>query len=400
MVFNRHLTKFYSKIFSIELLYRVAICTAFFVIPLWQKISIKLILLAIVIGIITQRSNFSFRLLFRRSWDLWIFFGILLVGLLWTSNLAQGLRSVETMATLVVVPIALSFVGPDDQKTYKSIIHYFIAGVFLASLICLVASFIAFLRSGDTDVFYYYSFTEIINSHPTYHAYYIIFSLTILLDTIFNGTSKLYSLLIGFGVLFLFVILILTSGQTSFAGLLLVFSYFILKSILEPLNARRWLVVLLISVMTISLMIIYTNYYYNNISNDGDYWERINLWRAGIMTNTNPWIGVGTGDYLDALNSYYLKNGLDKFAEENYNAHNQFIHTFLTHGILGLLTLLIIWIRPLYTASKNYFVLGLLLFFPLIVYGFNEVILGRYQGIVFISFLHQFVIWKNDRSKL
>ena len=99
--------------------------------------------------------------------------------------------------------------------------------------------------------------------------------------------------------------------------------------------------------------------------------------------------GVGTGDYRSVLNEYYLTHDLSQFAKENYNAHNQFIETLFSVGIIGLLALMVMMARPLYVCVKSQNALGFLTFFPFFIYGMTEVFLGRYQGVIFFAMLHQ-----------
>lgn len=122
-----------------------------------------------------------------------------------------------------------------------------------------------------------------------------------------------------------------------------------------------------------------------------DSWDRLVLWESAMKANPDLIFGVGTGDKA-LLNNYYTSHGLEKFAKENYNSHNQFIQILFTNGVLGLLALLILIARPIYLSIRHQDVLGTLVFFPFLIYGVTEVFLGRYQGIVFFALLHQVFI--------
>jgi len=125
------------------------------------------------------------------------------------------------------------------------------------------------------------------------------------------------------------------------------------------------------------------------LTNNNDYWERLTLWKSGLLANTNFLFGVGTGDYKAALNNHFLSQGLTQYAKESFNAHNQFIHSFLSNGMLGVLSLLLLLGRPLYLSVKYQNVLGIMTFFSFFIYGVTEVFLGRYQGVVFFALLNQ-----------
>ncbi|MFM7854814.1 MAG: O-antigen ligase family protein, partial [Flammeovirgaceae bacterium] len=126
---------------------------------------------------------------------------------------------------------------------------------------------------------------------------------------------------------------------------------------------------------------------------------RVDLWESAISASTNPLIGVGTGDYNLVLNEYYRAHSMSLFAEGNFNSHNQFVQVYFSNGIVGLFALLVILLRPLYLSVRNQNLLGILLYFPFVIYGVTEVFLGRYQGVVFLSFVHQMLISNNMAAK-
>jgi Lipid A core - O-antigen ligase and related enzymes len=123
-----------------------------------------------------------------------------------------------------------------------------------------------------------------------------------------------------------------------------------------------------------------------------DSWDRFELWRSGVLANSDLLLGVGTGDYKNVLTEYFKLNHQDAFAKEGLNAHNQFIQIFFSNGLLGLTSIVILLLRPLYLAFKHNDQMGILMIFPFLIYGMTEVFLGRYQGVVFFALLHQIFI--------
>jgi O-antigen ligase len=123
-----------------------------------------------------------------------------------------------------------------------------------------------------------------------------------------------------------------------------------------------------------------------------DSWDRLDLWRSAISANQNVLFGVGTGDYKDVLNEFYRANEMENFASNSLNSHNQFIQIYFSNGLFGLVSVLILLGRPLYISFTENNPLGVLIFFPFLIYGITEVFLGRYQGVVFFVFLHQMFI--------
>jgi O-antigen ligase len=193
--------------------------------------------------------------------------------------------------------------------------------------------------------------------------------------------------------IYLFIILLLTGGQTAFISLLLTFSFFISKYLLGEKTRRASAVTLLIVFLSLGwvglTILLQTNDLFGAIRGQNDYWERLILWNSAFSANSNIWVGVGTGDYLTVLNEYYRSHEMSEFAKKSLNAHNEFIHVFFSNGLIGLVALILVVSRPLYLAAQHRDVLTILLYFPFLLYGVTEVFLGRYQGVVFFSFAHQ-----------
>ena len=65
------------------------------------------------------------------------------------------------------------------------------------------------------------------------------------------------------------------------------------------------------------------------------------IWKSAFSVIENhPIIGVGTGDVRDELQKQYEKRGMSQAVIFRYNAHNQYLETWLGTGIFGLFALL------------------------------------------------------------
>jgi O-antigen ligase len=317
---------------------------------------------------------------------------VLLIGLIYSENIVSGLKVLESNLSFLAIPVIFTRITDINERQREAIFNSFIIGLCMACLICLINAGIRYNATNSIQVFFFYNLTDVIGYQPTYFAYYLIFAITYLLYRFYFQPSERNYVLKSFGILFLFLMLLLTGGQTAFCGLLLVFSFFILKFLTEAKSKERKigaaLVVLMLLGMFLSMLV--------GIGERGlslnDAWDRLVLWDSTIDAIPNLFFGVGTGDYKAVLNEYYLSHNLEKYATESYNSHNQFIQLLFSNGLLGVLSLMLIIGRPLYLSVKNHNFLGILLIFPFLVYGITEVFLGRYQGIVFFALVHQLCI--------
>lgn len=355
-----------------------------FLIPISSFISIRILILTF--GIILFMS-FNPTKALRNSWDILTYLVILILGLTYTQDMRSAIRILETCFCMLAIPVIIANIPNMDSVKRDSIFDWFTHGVLLSSVILLVNALIRFLKTGSPSSFIYYNLTEFLNFQPTYFAYYLIFSVGYIFYKIFYGIRTHRAYMVTF--IILFTTLLLTGGQTAFVCLLLIFAFFLLKFITDENTRSRGVLFNMIVYFICLVIMLVSTMLLNDKLNQVDSWERYELWKAGLLATTNPIFGVGTGDTTIALNAYYDSIGMNLYSAQNYNAHNQYIQLYLANGIAGLLAILILMIRPIYLAYSNKDVLGVLFLFPFIIYGVTEVFLGRYQGVVFFTFLHQ-----------
>jgi O-antigen ligase len=360
-----------------------------FLIPLSSVLSAKVLVVCLAVALWSMIFDKPRPFHLSYFWDVAVYILVVLIGLIYSSDIDAGLKVIETNFSFIALPIILSRVFRVNQNTdISQIFTSFFIGLFLAVLICLTHSFFRYQESGDIQVFFYEQLTGVINSHPTYLAYYLIFAITVGLFFLNYKKLPFHPVVAALSILFLFLVLILTSGQTAFVSLLLVFAFYILKFFLADRSNNRMLIIGSIVLMMFVMFFVSSTGQSNRAANLNDAWDRFGLWQAAIDANPNILFGVGTGDSKIVLNEYFRLHNLNDYADSSLNAHNQFIQSFLTNGLLGFFALVVMLTRPLYLSFRNGNPLGILVFFPFLIYGMTEVFLGRYQGIVFFSFLH------------
>jgi len=376
-------------------LFYYSVLLFFFILPINQYWSIRILVLSTILSLFVYSPEQLVKKVFRTSWDVLLYVLILLIGFLYSKDLNVAFRVMETSISILLLPLVFSKINL-STRYINSIYFYFIMGLFCASLVCIGHSGIRYKAGGDGSVFFFEELTKGIGFQPTYMAYYLCFALTVSLYFMYyKKTGASIYIQIGIQILF-FVILMLTEGRTAYVSMLFIFSFFILKYIFEDAKVNSQRLTFVMSILFMIGMLAINQYNFNVGSEpiNGDYWERLSLWKSAVHANVNYLFGVGTGDYKDVLNQYYRTQGMNQYAVESYNSHNQFIQSFFSNGILGLIALMGILARPLYLSFKIQNSLGILIIFPFIIYGMTEVFLGRYQGVVFFASCHQLVISK------
>lgn len=370
-----------QKIFSILFLLGV------FSIPVFSSFSSRILVIVLLGSFFVKSEGIALRWR-SQLLDSLFYLIVIIAGLIYSMNLTAGLRMIETSFSLLAIPFIFLKADHTNEAKLNNIFYAFIGGVLFACLICIINAFFVYSKTGLSEAFFSYQFTDIINSHPTYLAYYLIFSITFGLHVLYYRRVKVNFYIAAAVLVFLFIVLLLTGGRTSFISILLVFSFFILRFLIGDKKSVKRTIFILVLLMTAGMFFASSVDFGNKIALIDDSWERFVLWESAINATPSIFWGAGTGD-SKLLNEYYLSHNMSQFAEGSYNAHNQFIQIFFTNGILGLLAVLIMIGRPLYLSVRHQNTLGVLVFFPFLIYGMTEVFLGRYQGVVFFALLHQ-----------
>jgi O-antigen ligase len=370
-----------------------------FIIPFSQFLSVRILFGVLLLSFLT---NEPWRIdhIARRSYDVLFYLLVLSLGLIYSDDLSMGLRVLETNFSFFAISIIFVRMRLTEEQMNRTFIA-FISGLVLACLICLGNGVFLYLQKRDIQVFFFYQLTNIIESQPTYFAYYLICAITFSLYQLYYKKNTLNSFLIVAVIAFLFFVLILTGGRTTFISILLVFSFFILKFLVDAKLSSTKLTFAVVITMLASMFIISATERIDRGIVLNDSWERFVLWESAVKAIPDIFLGVGTGDYKAVLNDYYRSHNLSEFANDSYNSHNQFIQILLTNGILGVISVLFLICRPIYLSVKSQDIFGILVFFPFLIYGMTEVFFGRYQGVVFFVLLHQiFISYHYSKGKL
>src|SRR5206468_621672 len=116
------------------------------------------------------------------------------------------------------------------EKLYQ-VFYAFVLGLICASLICLTTACLQF--DGDVHHFFFNQFVGVLGFQPTYFAYYLIVAICFGLYILYFDKAFLSDKWVIVILGFLFLILMLTGGLTTFMSILLILSFFFLKYILD-----------------------------------------------------------------------------------------------------------------------------------------------------------------------
>jgi O-antigen ligase len=124
---------------------------------------------------------------------------------------------------------------------------------------------------------------------------------------------------------------------------------------------------------------------------------RLEMWRAAWkIVVEHPLMGVGRANFNQALNDLIARGEINASVKFFYNAHNEMLHALATEGILGGVTLALVYGAPIVffvrclrrcDAAQSYALAGLLLVLSFIGFGATQVMFVHHIGSAFYSLM-------------
>jgi len=353
------------------------------------------------------------------------FYLLNVLGMLYTSNYANGGNILLKRISLILFPLILADFRI-NKKDIDKVCIFFVSSNFIAISFSIYKVYFAMMQ-GDTSLgsfegYYQYNYyREILAKplliHPTYFSIFILFSIYLIIYLLIsykwykNILILLCSLLI---ISYMFAFSLLLSARMP----LIAFAFISIIFLMSYLLRHRWYLTLL---TTLAVFIysgfwllsqpIFNHRFVEIMTTEwkppvGIHHNSTNI-RIGILTcsyeeiKRHWFLGTGTGDMQDALNKCYQTNNYsDVLYKLRYNTHNAYIDALLMLGIIGLFTLIgnFIYNFRLAFKTKNYIFLILNLLFVIIC--ITESLLNSQKGIVFFAFFNTIFSYYSANTRL
>ncbi|MCM5661368.1 O-antigen ligase family protein [Galbibacter mesophilus] len=321
-----------------------------------------------------------------------VYFLVLLISMFYTENVADGWKLIQRSLSLLLFPIIFLFVK-EDANSVRKLFDFLMYGLlvsFVINLGILITDVIQHLDSLDAGFSKLYYLEEIWTAfitsqfsslvNPGYISLYILLVLSYYLKNEINNFYRFATVLV------LFTYLFLLASKAAIIALFFM-SILLIRKVKE--KSKRFLLWLLFG---LGIIVFVSNpRVINGVVSDTQevnatisFQQRFLTWRAAAETiDEAPVLGYGIGDAHDALIAKYKELGFTENYKNRYNAHNQFLTTWLEAGVLGIFVLLTIFtcLAVYLRRSVNEFSVFLALFFALLF----ESMLVRFNGIVFFS---------------
>jgi hypothetical protein len=348
-----------------------------------------------------------------------IFFVITVLSGVLSRNMNEGIRSIDLNLLLVLIVLIIANSNVNKRTFEKVFISLFYSS--LVSVTILVGNaLIKWFSDVGIDNIVFHGFTELYGQHPVYYA--IILSLALFFVCLYG--KYIPKKIKGVGVFILIIgIIFCASKAVLFINALTYVLFFIIK--VKGLKMKFSL----LFVIALTIGLVYnipfinhrfvdglrlhenileftpTNYFpdkkiysYEEKKAISDLELRYIMASIGVyhtVKDGNILTGYGEGDVQDYLDYYYLSYNLAPNWNEGMNIHNQYLHVFITYGILTFIFFIGYLTYSFYTAIKHKDVLHIF-FLVLLLFVFTfEVILLRNKGIIIFYFFNTLFLIKN-----
>jgi len=394
-----------------------------FFLPVFGRLVPPFIVLLFLNWLVEASYRRTFRLVFIEKERFLLFsfsflYLLYLVGLAWSNNMKYGWEDLGIKLSLLVFPLIFSTLdkGVFMKKEGMNILDFFVIGCVTGTLLLLGHSFYNERWNHLDHAFYYGNLSWFF--HSTYISMYLVFAVSMIAwKIIFKGAfiRPFYKISLILLSIYFLVLIILLSSKAGLMSLSLVLVFFSLLVIIKKKNWLTGIIILVTSFLILYLGLQFFPYANGRISTatkslsdesslknekSESTAERMMIWKSGLeIIHEHLFFGTGTGDVKDALLQKYGKNHIKPALEKQLNAHNQYIQTCISLGIIGFLILACMLILPLFNAIRNeqyLYVIYLLIFALNMIF---ESMLEVQAGVVYYAFFNTFFFWMMTRKE-
>lgn len=410
--------KLYDKKIHTEIFYYLLIIYSFSI-PLWRNITpIVIILLYINWFFEMDFKNKFHRIIKKPQFYYFIaftsFYLIHYLGFINTSNFEFAQFDAEIKMCFLLFPILLFSTNLDfiNQKKLKNIFLAYIIGCFISFAISVINSLILYYKTNEIMWFFYVYISYFY--HSSYISMYIVFAIGLICYLLIENKIriKIFKIILILLAIIFSAYIILLSSKAGLISLIisvcLIYIYLVIKR-------RKVLQYSLYFVLSISIIYLGINSIPKSINRltpaleavraekrdinmeDGTV-QRIEIWKCSAeLLKDNPVLGVGTGDVKDELFRKYDEKGM-KFAKSfKLNSHNQYLQTSAALGIIGLISIIAMFLIPLIFAFRNK---NFIYLFFLIIVGFSILVESMFEnqaGVLFYTFFNSLLFLMSNR---
>lgn len=334
-----------------------------------------------------------------------IFFFVMLISLIYSSNTDFGLTRMLVLLPIVIIPVSFYLMKVNLILITNKQLRLFYISFFVATILFLIGIFIHNYMNGYLNQSIFIHFPTRLNigygkysMHPIYMSLYVSIAMTLSIPLIEATKQIKQQILIIFGVVFLAFVLLMLARKGTLIVTFLIFALYFLKkrkhlkyNLIIGFGLLLSLVLLFtIDPLRVRFLELWNAVFYNNNVVLGSTSMRIHIFDCAFENIIkHPLFGYGIGDVKYILEHCFSEHN-NIFKGVYYNSHNQYLSAWLAAGVFGVISLSGMLFYNLKNAltNKNLTSAAILILFIIIM--FTENLLERQDGVMLFSFFINF----------
>ena len=316
----------------------------------------------------------------------------------------EALFGIEKKLSFILFPLVFSFV-PTFQIRVRNVINGFLSSLFIMLVLCYLAALFNYEEHDYNSAYLFSSHFSGVFHHPTYVSVFCALGIFMLFRRWEAPRSMREHLLSAVGVLFLLYTHVHLESLSGLLFAMLLMAFLIGNWVLKQKGWKTLVGFLGSGLLMVSLGVCLVPSLKSNVSDSVSFVSnfvkdpyaythvprgeirgndaRIILWSASAEILSEHPNGVGVGNLPTAIEAKLLEYGQVNLAKEHLNPHNQFFHTAVETGWIGMLWLLALLLSMLWFGWKHKQEVLILVVCAFAFNGLFESMLERQSGIVF-----------------
>lgn len=321
------------------------------------------------------------------------FFLVMFISAVFSQNYEYGIEKITRMLSLIIMPLSLYILNSRsvnlNKKKYNSIITIY----FFSNIIFYVIVFSLSYLQHENFLFHT---PEFINSkigkysiHPLYASINLTICLILSLKILNRFKATFLKFLVAVSSVFAIIFLFFLSRKLTIILTPILLLIHFRCGYNKPMKLTSLFILIFFIIGSMYFAPIKNRYadFFNfkNVyltENKGSIAQRINLYNCSLsLIKQKPIIGFGFGDVEKSIQTCNFKS-----LTNNVNSHNQFFSAWLSSGILGVSSLILIFYFHVSNAIKmkntQYLLISTSFIFVMVVENYLE----RQDGVLTFSF--------------
>jgi O-antigen ligase len=326
-----------------------------------------------------------------------LYFLTIALSLVWSPSSA-GLKPLEKYAAFLLLAPILTASGILTKPFLRTSLLCFVGSVLIIIALCFFRSYLEYTQTHDFRLFYYQYLSEQMHLNAIYLSLYCAFSIFVLVHYFFIENRYRVSLslvILSICLILEITIFLLSSKMVIFiSGLLmmavLLYVFYLRKKLLTGVLvlgcclAAGVLIVSQMPYLRWRIEMTQLKKYTGTNDDQNGVAARELMWASSIeLIKERPLLGYSPAKSDSMLVKKYQEKGFQLGVEKIYNAHNNFLQSWLDAGVAGFISLLLLLGYPMVRAFRYKSLLYSLFMILMATLCITESVLTVQKGIVF-----------------